>query len=257
MRTVILLAAALIAINLGWNTPLWFSIVYGVFFLISCGVDVFYFMVTLLSSEQHLTKQIYQYGKDIAVAHTNPVDYKQINGFGVGYPFELNAENMEKAKFRSDLFYAEKWYLKGKAESEMLVDYPFVLMLPVKRYGEIPKAKQPTTSDYTLVFWVLDLLYYDRHNNNESKAAKRSREEVFNDTSIIAQQYLIELSSQLKSSGAFIIKEKTYTEEKVYNFLNDRLAGSSIELQIRVPNDCPSGIFDYNKIYSQSQGCNQ
>lgn len=198
---------------------------------------------------------IYQQMMASAIAHKHNVDYKQINGFGVGYPFELNAENMEKAKFRSDLFYAEKWYLKGKPEAEMFVDYPFLLMLPVKRRGEIPTERQAGTSDFTLVFWIVDLLYYDRHNNDQSVAAKRSREQVFNDTAIIGQSFLTEIKKKFKENAIIVTGDNRYSEEKVYNFLNDRLCGASFEISIRLPNDCPDAEFDYNKTYTQSQSC--
>lgn len=199
---------------------------------------------------------IYRKMMEVAIAHKNKFDYKQINGFGVGYPFELNAENMEKAKFRSELFYAEKWFLKGKPADEMYIDYPLVLMLPVRRSGEIPMKKTSSTSEFKIVCWIVDLLYNDRNNNPESVAAKRSREEVFNDTSVISQEYLSELKNKFKEIGVVITNGNVYSEEKVYNFMNDKLAGSAIEFSIRVPNDCPDSEFDYVKTYTQSQSCN-
>lgn len=200
--------------------------------------------------------EVYQSIMDLCIAHSSTVEHKEIHGFGVGYLDMLNTNNLEKSEFRQGLFYSEKWYQKGTNPNAVILDYPFVLMLPVQVNGEInSKGAQLERDQYTCAIFVLDLLFNDRNGNSNSVYAKRSLEQIQADTQVIGVQLLKEFNKkynaappkkQLANGGRF-------TAEKLYEFSNKRFAGTSFQFSILANPSCEDGSFDYGKEYSEKK----
>jgi hypothetical protein len=195
---------------------------------------------------------LYSKFRDMAIAHTNPVEWLECHGFGVGYLFHMNLDSFDQANFRKDLFYSEKWYQTGKDAAHMKFDFPFTLMVPPRivssttRKGYLDKEQIHSVSIY-----VFDLLYNDRNNNKNSAYSKRSREQVWSQTAIIGRQLIVEFSKLVpEDADKFIImNDGEITEEKVFEWESKRLAGTSLEFKVKMFSTCDVGNFDYEKTY--------
>lgn len=197
---------------------------------------------------------LYQKFLDINVAHTNPVEWLESHGFGVGYLWHMQLDSFDQTVFRKNLFYSEKWFQSGKHPEKMKLDFPFCLMLPVKINNQVKRngeLKQDAT--FTVVFYIFDLLYQDRNQKTSSSYALRSKEEIWNHTSIIGRHIIQELNTftpQNPNTEKFLMLDSgEFVEEKVYDWDNRRLAGTQFEFRVEMFNPCTVGVFDYARTF--------
>lgn len=199
---------------------------------------------------------LYENFRDIAIAHQHTSEWRKANGFGLGYLSDLNTDNLEQSTFRKDYFYSEKWYQSGKNPNKPLLDFPFVMMLPVAVQSEVERnGFHSGTRLFSIVFYVLDLIGYDRNNVKESPYARRSREEIWRDTQAIGEEILMEFNARGFTSQPkyYLGNNGRYTCEKVFDLANRRLAGTQFELQLNMAAGCPKGSFDYSRVFPQQQ----
>ncbi len=191
---------------------------------------------------------IYERFRDISIAHTNPVEWLECHGFGVGYIDMLDTNNLEQASYRKKYFYSEKWYTAGCNPNTLTLDFPNVLMLPVAGNGGVLTKTNSWDEEYNLVFYVADLMFRDRNDTDSSAYAKRTREELFAHTHEIGLQLLQEF---MKTTGFQKIGD--YRFEKFYDMNNKRLAGTWFEQKVKIVTPCEGSTFNYDKEFSEKK----
>jgi hypothetical protein len=199
---------------------------------------------------------IYQKIMELCIAHKSSTEWKETHGFGVGYLDQLNTNNLEQSDFRKGLFYSEKWYKAGMNPNSMPIDFPMILMLPIAESGEIDKKGTVSgMKSYDCMIFVLDLLYRDRQGSDKTAYAKRSREQLWADTNQIGVELLQEFNKKYfaDTPKIYIGNDGKYRGEKLYEFSNSRLAGTSFEFSIKVPGGCEKGTFDYEKDFPEKK----
>jgi hypothetical protein len=200
--------------------------------------------------------ELYDNLMSLCIAHKNNVEWRECHGFGVGYMHQINTDNFSQSDFRKGLFYSEKWYKSGTNPNSMMLDFPFVLMLPVEEHGNIDRTgKHSGIRQFTVVFFVLDLLYNDRNGNTNSAYSKRSYEQVHSDTQRIGEEILMEYNNKFFNTipKSYLANDGAYTAQKITDVGNKKLAGTSFEFTVKMHAGCSKGTFDYDKEYSEKK----
>lgn len=202
---------------------------------------------------------LYSKIRDICTAHTNTTEQLEIHGFGVGYLWHMNLDNFDQSAFRKDHFYSEKWYQTGKDPQRMILDFPFVLLLPPGDEGHIKKSGVIDPNiDMRLTFIVFDLLNNDRNNVSSSDYAKRSKEQVWRDTKKLGRELLKQLGTWTPEDNPndyfMILDHGAYSSSKVFEWQSGRLAGTQFEIKVRIIDDCGDvGSFDYSRTFPENK----
>lgn len=194
---------------------------------------------------------IYGRFRDMSIAHSNPVEWLECHGFGVGYMDMLNTNNLDQSDYRKTYFYSEKWYNEGMNPNSTPLDFPFILMLPVAGDGGILKKGGTEQEIFTMVFYVTDLMFQDRMGHKDNDYAKRTREEIFAHTHQIGQQILMEFFAKVNGVESKFQPVGEYHFEKVYDITNRRIAGTMFEQKVKLAGTCTVGTFDYGKEFTE------
>lgn len=197
--------------------------------------------------------------RDLAISHTNPIEWEELHGFGVGFLYMLNVEDFQQAYFQKEYFYSEQWYQKAKPPGDMSLDWPFLMLTPPTAIGAVNrKGRQndPKDKDFNVELFVFDRFGNDRNNTPDSDYSKRSREQVWSNLSQIGEEVIQELGIFPDDSGdKFLILNKGQYEEDrdLYEWSNFKLLGVRFRFKVRIYTSCRVGAFDDSRAFPEAE----
>lgn len=187
-----------------------------------------------------------------------------LQGFGVGFDEDLEADNFEKTKIynNKDYFYSQEWEDSGYNSANLCLSWPFLLMLPPNESWCI-KNRFVDKEYFELTFKVLDRMYGDYSEEclpciEGDYCSNRTWEQQLQDTRNILKSFLEQLinfdfgacfpgitDDACKNMG--LASDTKIQITTLNNYTTKCLVGTFARLRIWTHSECESFEYDFDK----------